>query len=430
MYLTKHLLFILMALCFCAQAHSTTTLDSLVKETLENNPDIKSSKARWEASTMRPSQEGSLPNPMIGGRFTNVGFHELTLGNDPRSDIQVFINQEIPFPGKLSSKEKIALEESESLEWIADATTRKVIADLKVSYFEWAFINEAIEITNKNKELLNKFSKTAESRYEVGMGIQQDVLKAQVELSGFIERLELLIESKNIIETKIKKILNRPLDSSLGEPEETPRSGFSKTLAEITESTLEQAPQIRSSAKLIDSSEESLNLARKEYLPDFVVGATYFNRDGGSGDLDDIWQLSLGLKVPLYYWRKEKFGVKEAALNVIEAQENHESTKNNVVYQMKDNYINATTAEKLLDLYKTGIIPQSTLSLESAISAYQVGKVDFLTLLNNLVTLFNFELEYHRQLAKYNTALARMEEMSGLDLINQSNKYNYQEKIQ
>ena len=421
MYLTKYLLLILTAFCISTQAHSTTMLDSLVEEALQNNPDIKAAKVRWEAYTMRPSQEGSLPNPMIGGRFTNVGFHELTLGDDPRSDIQAYISQEIPFPGKLSSQEKISQEESESQKWIADATTRNVIADLKVTYFEWAFINKSIEITKKNKELLDKFTKTAESRYEVGMGIQQDVLKAQVELSGFIERLELLNEREEIIETRIKKILNRPLDSLLGEPEETPQSDISHTLAEITESTLNLAPQLKSSAKLIDSRAESLKLARKEYLPDFVVGATYFNRDGGSGNLDDIWQLSLGLKVPLYYWRKEKFGVKEAALNFLEARENHESTKNNVVFQIKDNYIKAATAEKLLELYDTGIIPQSTLSLESAISAYEVGKVDFLTLLNNLVTLFNFELEYHRQLANYNTALARLEEISGMELINQSN---------
>jgi len=392
-------------------------LDSLVEEATNNNPLIKASKAKWEASIMRPSQEGSLPNPIIGGRIKNVSFSDITLGEDPRSDIQAFVAQEIPFPGKLSSKEKIAQKESESQRWLSDAISRKIIADLKETYFEWFFINKSIEITNRNKELLQKFTKIAEVKYEVGMGIQQDVLKAQVEVSGFIERLELLAKRKEIVETKIKRILNRPLDSPLGEPEEITKSELTTTLAEITDATSEHAPLLKSSSEIVDSREESLKLAKKQYLPDFILGATYFNRDWGNGDLDDIWQVSLGLRVPLYYWRKEKFGVREASLDVSQARENYESTKNNLLFQVKDNYITATTAEKLVELYQTGIIPQSTLSLESAISGYQVGNIDFLTLLNNLITLFNFELEYYKQLTEYLKALARIEEIAAIELI-------------
>jgi len=392
-------------------------LDSLVEEAGENNPVIKASKARWEASTMRPSQEGSLPNPIIGGRLKNVSFSDITLGEDPRSDIQAFVIQEIPFPGKLSSKEEIAQQESDAQRWLSDATSRKVIADLKETYFDWFFVNKSIDITNRNMVLLKKFTKIAEVKYEVGMGIQQDVLKAQVEVSGFIERLELLAKRKEIVETKIKKILNRPLDSPLGEPEEITKSELTPTLTEITDATSEHAPLLRSSSDIIDSREEALKLAKKEYLPDFILGATYFNRDGGSGDLDDIWEVSLGLRVPLYYWRKERFGVNEAAIEVTEAQENYESTKNDLLFQIKDDYITATTAEKLIELYQTGIIPQSTLSLESAISGYQVGNIDFLTLLNNLITLFNFELEYYQQLTQYQKALARMEEIAAIELI-------------
>ena len=134
-------------------------LDLLVEEAMNNNPEIKASKARWEAFSMRPSQEGSLPNPIIGGRIKNVSFSEITLGEDPRSDIQAFVAQEIPFPGKLSSKEKIAQKESESQRWLSDAISRKIIADLKETYFEWFFINKSIEITNRNKELLFKLRK-------------------------------------------------------------------------------------------------------------------------------------------------------------------------------------------------------------------------------------------------------------------------------
>ena len=416
MKLFQIILFVALIIAIDVKAE-VVKLSSLVEEASENNPVIKASKTKWEASTMRPSQEGSLPNPIIGGRIKNVSFSDITLGEDPRSDIQAFVSQEIPFPGKLSSKEEIAQQESDAQRWLSDAISRKVIADLKEAYFDWFFIDKLIKITNRNKELLQKFTKIAEVKYEVGMGIQQDVLKAQVEVSGFIERLELLAKRKEIVETKIKRILNRPLDSPLGEPEEITKSELTTTLAEIIDATSEHAPLLKSSSEIVDSREESLKLAKKQYLPDFILGATYFNRDWGNGDLDDIWQVSLGLRVPLYYWRKEKFGVREASLDVSQARENYESTKNNLLFQVKDNYITATTAEKLVELYQTGIIPQSTLSLESAISGYQVGNIDFLTLLNNLITLFNFELEYYKQLTEYQKALARIEEIAAIELI-------------
>lgn len=406
--------------CYEVNAGEVVNLDSLVNEALLNNPEINASKNRYLATTKRPSQEGSLPNPIIGGRIKNVSFDEITLGDDPRSDVQVFFSQEIPFPGKLSTKEKVALENAESQKWMTDAVTKNIIAELKSAYFDWYFINKSIEITTKNKELLSKFAKIAEVKYEVGIGIQQDVLKAQVEVSRFIERLQLLDEKKQTIEYKIKKLLNRPLDSVLGKPEKVIKTEFILTNAEITEITKKQAPLIQSSSDIVDSRNESLNLAKKQYLPDFIIGGTYFNRSGGNGNLDDIWQLSLGLRVPLYYWRKERFGVEEASLNLLEAKENYEAMEDNILFQVKDSFITAQTAENLLKLYKGGIIPQSSLSLESAISGYQVGDVDFLTLLNNLITLFNFELEYYDQLTVYQKALVKIEEVSGLEIISKA----------
>lgn len=392
-------------------------LNTLVIEALLNNPEIKASENKYLALTKIPSQEGSLPNPIIGGKIKNVSFDEITIGDDPRSDIQVFFSQEIPFPGKLSSKEKVALENAESQRWITEAITRKIVADLKSAYYDWFFINKSIEITEKNKELLSKFAKIAEVKYEVGNGIQQDVLKAQVEVSGFIERLQLLNEKKQSIEFKIKKILNRPLNSQLGKPQKVEKTEINLNIDEISNITIEQAPLLKSSLEVIDSREESLNLAKKQYLPDFIAGATYFNRSGGSGNLDDIWQLSLGLRVPLYFWKKERFGVEEAGFNLVEAKENHDAIEDNLLFQVKDSFISAETAENLLELYSNGIIPQSSLSLESAISGYQVGDIDFLTLLNNIITLFNFELEYYDQLTAYQKALVKIEEISGVEII-------------
>jgi len=398
------------------RAGETVTLDSLVMEARGNNPDLKAARARWEASKKRPTQEGTLPDPSIGVRWQNVTFDSITLDEIPMSMLRLSFSQEIPFPGKLSAKENIASREAEAKGESYRATERQIIADLKTAYYDWYLTVKAIEITKRSTKVLQKFTKIAEVKYEVGKGIQQDVLKAQVENSKYIEQLEILEQRKKIIEAKIRSILNRPPDSALGSPEDIEITPLALTSDEIDKLTEDNAPLLAVREKLIEREEEALKLAKKELYPDFFVGGSPGIMGKEGNGIQGVWEVELGLRLPLYFWRKQKPGIEEAALDLEGAKEEYTSTDQTLTFNVKDNYLQARTAENLMRLYKNGIIPQSRLSLESAVSGYQVGSVDFLTLLDNLITLYSFELEYERQLTEYQKALARIEEYSGIDL--------------
>ena len=400
-------------------ADEVTTLKSLVDETLQNNPEIKAARARWEASTKRPSQEGSLPDPIVGINWFNVSFDRITLNETPDSMFLFTFFQEFPFPGKLSLREQTAKEEAEAQEKMYETDLRRVIADLKEAYYNWFLVHKSIEIIAKNKDILEKFEQIAEAKYAVGDGIQQDVLKAQVEVSRFIEQLDLLNEQKGIVEARIRSILNRPPDSPLGNPEtEIEKSPFNLTTEELYKIAQERAPLLKAKENLIDREEEALKLAKKEYYPDFSIGASpgLMGIPGGGGT-QGAWGVTFGVKVPLYFWRKQRYGVEEAALQLKAAQEDFSSTSQDISFRVKDQYLVAKTSENLLKLFEEGIIPQATSSLESAIAGYQVGNIDFLTLLDNLLTLFNFELTYYTHLTNYQKALARIEEIIDMDLI-------------
>lgn len=412
-------LLLILSLAHGASAEEAVTLDSLVQEALQNNPDIKAVKARWQASSKRPSQEGTLPDPMIGVGWQNVTFDSITLDEAPNSMLRLSFEQEIPFPGKLSSKRNIAERNAEAEEKSYIATERRVIADLKTAYYDWYLAVKAIEITERSKEALQKFTKIAEVKYEVGKGIQQDVLKAQVENSRFIEQLEVLRERKEIIEARIRSILNRDGDSALGSPSDIEITPLTLTPEEVSVLTRENAPLLAMREREIAMGEEALGLAKKELYPDFVIGASPGIMGRPGNGIDGIWEVSLGLKVPLYFWSKQKPGIEQAALELKGAQEEYSSASQDLNYSVRESYLRARTAEKLMSLYESGIIPQSRMSLESAISGYQVGSVDFLTLLDNIVTLFSFELEYYNQLAEYEKALARIEELSGIQIAKQ-----------
>jgi outer membrane protein TolC len=401
-----------------AFAEESTSLKSLLDEALANNPEIKAARAKWEASTKRPSQVSTLPNPTVGVSYTNASFDKLTLGKDDFSQIGVSASQEFPFPGKLSLMGKIAEEEANAEEQLLGATTRKVLADLKEAYYDWYLVNKSIEITQKNKELIERFVNITESRYKVGKGIQQDVIKAQLEASGFIERLELLNQKKEIVESRIRTILNRPSDSPLGKPEEVKKSELNLSLDKLYKLTKSESPLLRAKRNLIEKSNQALKLATKGYLPDFVAEFDWFDRGKftNEGSFADMWQVKVGFIVPLYFWRKERFGVEEAVSQLREAREEYNNTTLNLTFTLKDKYIAVKTSEKLLDLYSKGIIPQANLSLNSAIASYEVGNVNFLTLLDSITALFNFELAYYTQLTEYEKALARIEEITGVEL--------------
>lgn len=402
-----------------AFAEESASLKSLIEEALANNPEIKAARAKWEASTKRPSQVSTLPNPTIEVGYTNVSFDRLTLGKDNFAELEISASQEFPFPGKLSLKEKIAEKEAEAERQFLEATVKKVTADLKEAYYDWYLVSKSIEITSKNKDLLEKFVRIAEAKYKVGKGIQQDIIRSQVELSGFIERLELLNQKKEIIEAKIRSILNRPPDSPIGKPEEIKKSELRLSLGELYGLVESESPILRAKSSLIERNSKALELAKKGYLPDFVAEFDWFDRGKftNGGDFADMWQIRVGFIVPLYFWRKEKFRVEEAVSELKEAKEGYNSTSQDLYFTIKDEYIKAKTSEKLLDLYSKGIIPQAVHSLDSAIAGYEVGKIDFLTLLDNIATLFNYELAYYTQLVEYEKALARIEENMGRALI-------------
>lgn len=398
-------------------AGEITTLDELIKITLEKNPEIKASRAKFEASAKRPSQEGTLPNPVIGAKYRNASFDELTLGDDPMTNLEFSIKQEVPFPGKLSLKEGIAESESDMQKWNTEAVKRNVLAELKKTYYKWFLVNKSVEITEKNKELLQKLSDIARSKYEVGKGIQQDVTKAQVELSRFLEKLEILKNRERIIKAKLRNITNLSPDENLGQPvKEIKMADLEMQIGELKELVKKNSPILNATSNMIQVKQGALDLARKNYFPDLILSTAYANR-GNTGEFDDIWELGVGFKVPLYFWSREKPAVDEASLKLSETRHEYADTANELVYRLNEYYLTADTSENLIDLYQDGIIPQAELSLDSSIAGYQVGKVDFLTLLDNMVTLFTFELEYYRQLVEYQIAVANIEEIAGIEII-------------
>jgi len=393
---------------FAAEQHAATEpvlgLGALVREALENNPEIKAARQRWDAGKAVVPQVQTLPDPML-----QFGYQRMPM-MEPLQGAMYGFGQEIPFPGKLGLKGEVASKDAERMEQEYHAARLRLVAHLKEAYFALHFAHKAIEIVELNKLLLMQFERTANARYSVGQAAQQDVFRAQVELSRVLDRLAVLEQQKESLHAAINRLLNRPPAGPLGKPEEILMTPVTPSLAELSKRADDFSPVLLASAKGVAREEQAVSLARREYFPDFDVSALGLRNDRIS---ENGYQVMLGVRIPLFYETKQRQGVNQALSGLSGAREDLAATRQDLLFQVKDAFVQAERAERLVAILKNAIIPQANLALQSAQAGYTVGKVDFLSLLNSLLTLQESELELHGEMVAHEKAVARLEELAG-----------------
>lgn len=385
-------------------AETILSLRALVEEAFERNPEIQAARQRWESSKTVIPQVQSYPDPQV-----LLGYQRMPMLEPLEGPVYGF-SQRIPFPGKLGLKGEVAARQADRIEQEYLATRLRVISRLKQQYWDLHFVHKGIEIVEKNKLLLMQFEKTANARYSVGKTAQQDVFRAQVELSRVLDRLAVLEQQKESLHAAINRILNRPPIGPLGTPEEIQLTPIPLNLTELARRAEDFSPILLASAKDIAQQEEAVSLAKREYFPDFNISALGTRNERIN---DNGYQIMLGIQIPLFFQTKQREGVNQAVANLSRAREDLTATRQDLLFQVKDAFERAQRAIRLVKIVGQAIIPQATLALQSAQAGYSVDKVDFLTLLNNLLTLQENELELHGEMVEHEKAVARLEELTG-----------------
>jgi cobalt-zinc-cadmium efflux system outer membrane protein len=394
-----------------ADVPETVSLEQLVTVMLKNNPDIQAAQNRYLAAQTRPSQMRTLPEPVISfvtrnGNGNPAPFTEL--GKDPLSSVGLMWEQELPFPGKLKLAGDMAQKEADSAKADIDTVKWNKIADLKQAYYEYFQADKSIQILNDSLGLLRRFEEIANARYGVGQAIQQDVLRSQVEISILNQRITSLQQERATSGAEINRLLNRSIDAPLPAPAGIETTHIKKSAA-IEAEFIARAPQIRSSVAMVSRQQKAFDLAKKQYRPDFMTSIEYSN----SPNFPDMWEIQLGLRIPIFYKSKQTQGVKEATYNLSRAEHELRTMQQEVAFMITNQYLQIEASEKLLKLYNQAVLPQSNLALESSLASYQVGKSDFLTTLTNFTTLLEYRMNYYEELARHEIAIARLERTVG-----------------
>ena len=390
------------------------SLRDLTSEAMKNNPEIVAAQKGYEASRQKPTQESSLPDPMVSVGYTSIGkpLPGFGLGTEPTANIGVMYSQEIPYPGKLKLRGEIASKEADATFQQYQVVQLNVISRLKQAYYRLQYTYAASDLLKRNRDLLSKLLSVTEDRYSVGRAAQQDVFKAQTQVSILETRLVKFEQERASTEAEIDSILNRRPGTPVGRPEDVKPKEFTATLEELYASAAQNSPMLRRDQNMIQRSELAVNSARKEYYPDMTLSGGYFNQGG----MPPMYQFQASFKVPVFFWRKQRAGVNEQVSMLSQAKRTYEATDQSLHARIQADFTMAQASAKLMKLYAQTVVPQGNLALESSLSTYETGSVDFLSVLTNFTTVLDYEMNYYDEALNYALALSRLEEMTGQPL--------------
>ncbi len=397
------------------------SLQPLIQEALAVNPTIKAEGKRWDAAKERPPQEGSLDDPMLSFEIVNLPTNSFSFAQDDMTMKQFSLSQTFPYFGKRGLRNEVAQREANAIGQGYRDKRNEIVRRVKEVFFELYVVDRSLEVVEKNREVLREFVKIAETKYGVGKGIQQDVLKAQVELSKLLDEQIRLEQSHQAAGARLNAILNRPPQTPLARTEEVLKDEVQVDLKEIQARALENRPLLKALQEELERSKAANALARKRYFPDLTMSVAYgFRENSPTVNRSDMFSAGFSINIPLYFRTKQDSQVAETSAMIDSAREQYQAARNDVLSLVKELVSDLEKGSKLMELLQTGLIPQAQLSLDSAVAGYQVGKVDFLTLLDNRLTLFNFEKEYYRALGEYQTSLARLEWVVGAPVLSRA----------
>lgn len=391
-----------------------TPIRDLVQEAEHNNPEILASVHGWQAATHVPKQASALPETQVSLQQFSVGSPRPFAGfsNSDFAYIGIGASQELPYPGKRGLRGRVAEFDAASLHEDSEAVRRRVIESLKLAYFQLAYLQQTLGILERDDQLLDQVQQVVESRYRVGQGNQQDVLKAQLQHTKILQEIAHHHQEVGQLEAQLKQILNRPQTSPDIAAEPLTPTFLIYTDAQLLQRVQDENPDVRSKQQMVQGQEARIELAHKDFRPDFMAEYMYERTD--PTQYRAYYVATFGMRLPNR--GRQKAELAEAEQNRERVKQELQGEVQRVSSEVEQQYVMVRSSEERLNIYKGGLIPQAEATFRAGMAAYQANRQDFETLLGNFLDVLNLDLQYRQELAEHESALARLERLTGVTL--------------
>ncbi len=391
-------------------------LRELLEFARTNNPGLGAAFQNWRAALERVPQVMALPNPRLSfGAYlseveTRVGPMQGRIG----------VSQPFPWFGKLELAGDVAFEASEAARQALEAARLALDEKVRNTWYEYAWVERAIQITEGNRELLTHWEGVARSRMQTGLGRHADVIRAQVELGKLEDRVQTLSDLRRPLAAALNAALNRPSTAPLPNPSFPEQVPVPADQERLLASLQESSPVLKAQRHHQRSAEHAVLLADKAFYPDLSIGVDYtligdaLNPNmAGSGD--DAVALSLGLDLPI--WRDSyRAGSRRAEAQAKAAGLNYEQQLNQLTAELEMALYKFRDADRRIELYSGSLVPKGEESIQALNTAYQTGEGGFLDLIDAERVLLEFQLQAVRAVADRAKALATTERITGVQL--------------
>jgi outer membrane protein TolC len=399
-----------------AQSQADTPLQDLLNEAERNNPQIRAARQGWQSAKQVPSQVSTLPDPQFQVQQLSVGSPRPFAGYT-NSDFAYFglgVSQDIPYPGKLRLKGEMATQDAGVARQQYETVRRAVLAGVKSAYFQLAYLSETLGILESDGQLLQQVEKAADARYSSGMGNQQDLLQAQLEQSKLLREITVHHLDVAKVQAQIKQLLGRSQSSSDIEAAQLRETPLPYTYDELLAAAKAQNPEIAGAQKMVQKEKLQVELAHKDFYPDFNVQYMWQRTD--PTQFRAYYMITFGVRVPIYRSRKQRPELAEAEADLSRSRSEVEEQFQQIAYELRTEYDTAQKTAELLKIYHEGLLPQARAGFQSGLAAYQNNRQDFQALLTSFLDVLKLDEEYWQDSAERETALARIEELTGLSL--------------
>jgi outer membrane protein TolC len=396
-------------------AQTATPLADLLNEAERNNPEIQAARDGMEAAKQVPAQVSTLPDPQFQVQQVNVGSPRPFAGytTSDFAYVGLGVSQDIPYPGKLRLRGEVAKRNADIANYRSDSVRRGVFAEVKAAYFQLGYHQQMLILLENEGQFLKQIEQAAEARYRSGMGNQQDVLQAQVQETKLLRDISMhhLEAGKN--ETRLKQLLNRPQSSPDIETSTLTETPLDTSFDQFLSALQAQNPDLTATQNIIERQKLQVDIAHKDFYPDFNIQYMFERTD--PAHFNSYNQFTFGIKIPLYY-EKQRSELAQAEAELSRSRNEHEAQFQQLAAELHQQYLIVEQTAEVLKIYREGLIPQTRAAVQAGLAAYQNNRQDFKDLLNSYLDVLRIEQENWQSVADHETALARLEQMTGVSL--------------
>ena len=391
-------------------------VDDYIAFALMQNPRIQAARKAVEAKAYRVVQAASLNDPSLNVMgWPSIPHAPQYVNGRMTSDLS--ISQTVPWLGTLSTQAAMADKDVDVARAQLAAAELDVIQNVKKSYYELYYVQQALSITEQEHNSLTEIVGISETKVGTGKASQQDLLRAQLEVSNLgVEQIRLRQQLASA-----QASLNRHLHVSPETPvrtlEQLPAESLPADLDRLYSQAVLARPELHAALASIDRDREQVALARLKYFPDATLstGWSDMTTNGAMSPIADgrgNWNIGLMVNLPVYRKRLDA-AVRQAEATVVSGARDYDAMRDETLESVKDQFAQASSQREMLDLFRDDIIPKANQTLEVSIRAYEVSEVDFLQLIDNWRQVLRFQIAQLRLEAQFRQSLAMLERTVG-----------------